>query len=170
MRDRALSVEVRRRLVAIQIGEHRRECLSSFEHVGRLAAFAVHVDGEAGVGGEERLLTFGVAAVGAVGVGVEQLANRRRSAASAGVSRCGLAIDGSFWRTVGSGRDGAGTGVSRTLSIAHAGRFVKDRVIGLEDVRHPRGDVERDLDVGGGGLLREADWRRRGEPREFRPG
>jgi hypothetical protein len=43
------------------------------EDVGRLAAFAVHVDGEAGVLGEERLLPFGVAAVGAVGVGVEQL-------------------------------------------------------------------------------------------------
>jgi hypothetical protein len=28
---------------------------------------------------------------------------------------------------------------------------------GLEDVGHPRGDVERDLDVGGGGLSREAD-------------
>src|SRR5690348_7922698 len=28
---------------------------------------------------------------------------------------------------------------------------------GLEDVGHVWGDVERDLDVGGGGLLREAD-------------
>ena len=30
-------------------------------------------------------------------------------------------------------------------------------VIGLEDVRYPGGDVEGDLDVGGGGLPREAD-------------
>ena len=42
-------------------------------------------------------------------------------------------------------------------SVQRRGRFVKDRVIGLEDVGHPRGDVEGDLDVGGGGLLREAD-------------
>src|SRR3954454_18344332 len=38
-----------------------------------------------------------------------------------------------------------------------SGRFVKDRVIGLEDVGHPRGDVERDLEVGGGGVSCEAD-------------
>ncbi len=37
------------------------------------------------------------------------------------------------------------------------GRFVEDRVKGLEDVRHPGGDVEGDLDVGGGGLSRQAD-------------
>src|SRR5713101_3605561 len=37
------------------------------------------------------------------------------------------------------------------------GRFVEDRIEGLEDVRHPGGDVEGDLDVGGGGLPREAD-------------
>src|SRR6202011_1912020 len=30
-------------------------------------------------------------------------------------------------------------------------------VKGLEDVRHPGGDVEGDLDVGGGGWSREAD-------------
>ncbi len=36
------------------------------------------------------------------------------------------------------------------------GRFVEDRVKGLEDVRHPGGDVEGDLDVGGGGLSRQA--------------
>src|SRR3954468_23416194 len=42
-------------------------------------------------------------------------------------------------------------------SVQWSGRFVEDRVIGLEDVGHPRGDLERDLDVGAGGLLREAD-------------
>ena len=35
--------------------------------------------------------------------------------------------------------------------------FVKDWVIRLEDVRHPRGDVERDLNVGGRGFSREAE-------------
>src|SRR4029077_12299500 len=42
-------------------------------------------------------------------------------------------------------------------SVQCGGRFVKDRGIPLEDVRHPRGDVERDRDVGGSGLLREAE-------------
>src|SRR3954447_844367 len=42
-------------------------------------------------------------------------------------------------------------------SVQCSARFVKDRGIALEDVRHPRGDLERDLDVGGGGLSREAD-------------
>src|SRR5256885_12607128 len=37
------------------------------------------------------------------------------------------------------------------------GRFVEDPVIGLEDVGHPGGDVEGDLDVGGGSLPGEAD-------------
>ena len=37
------------------------------------------------------------------------------------------------------------------------GRFVEDRVEILEDVRHLGGQVEGDRDVGGGGLLREAD-------------
>jgi hypothetical protein len=42
-------------------------------------------------------------------------------------------------------------------SVQRCCRFVKDRVIGLEDAGHPTGDVEGDLDVGGGGLSREAD-------------
>jgi hypothetical protein len=42
-------------------------------------------------------------------------------------------------------------------SVQRSGRFVEDLVIGLEDVGHPRGDVEGDLDVGGDRLLREAD-------------
>ena len=41
--------------------------------------------------------------------------------------------------------------------VQRGGRFVEDRVKGLEDVRHPGGDVEGDLDVGGGGLPRQAD-------------
>src|SRR5580692_1493258 len=42
-------------------------------------------------------------------------------------------------------------------SVECRGRFVEDRVIGLEDVGHPGSDVEGDLDVGGDGLPREAD-------------
>src|SRR3954471_5398911 len=42
-------------------------------------------------------------------------------------------------------------------SVQCRGRFVKDRVIGLEDVRHPGGDVEGDFDVGSSSLPGEAD-------------
>src|SRR3954453_20906580 len=42
-------------------------------------------------------------------------------------------------------------------SVQRRGRFVEDRVIGLEDVGYPGSDVEGDLDVGGGSLAGEAD-------------
>src|SRR6266571_6470581 len=42
-------------------------------------------------------------------------------------------------------------------SVQRRGRFVEDRVIGLEHVGHPGGDVEGDLDVGGGSHMGEAD-------------
>ena len=52
--------------------------------------------------------------------------------------------------------------------VQGGGRFVKDRIIGLEDVRHPGGDVEGDLNVGGGGLRGEVTARvRRGETIEI---
>src|SRR4051794_3627878 len=72
--DRALAVEVRRCLVAIEVVEDGCERFASVQDVARLAAFPIHVDGEAGVLGEERLLSFGVAAVGAVRVRIEELA------------------------------------------------------------------------------------------------
>src|SRR4051812_13355675 len=75
-RDRALAVEVRGHLIAVQVVEDGLERFASLQYVGRLTPVAVHVDGEAGVVGEERFLSFGVAAVGAVGVRVEQLAQR----------------------------------------------------------------------------------------------
>ena len=42
-------------------------------------------------------------------------------------------------------------------SVQRSDCFVEDRVVGLEHVGHAGGDVERDLDVGGGGLSREAE-------------
>ena len=42
-------------------------------------------------------------------------------------------------------------------SVERRGRFVEDRVVGLEDMRDPRGDVEGDLDVSAGGLSRQAE-------------
>jgi hypothetical protein len=41
--------------------------------------------------------------------------------------------------------------------VQRRGRFVEDRVVGLEDVRYSGGNVEGDLDVSGGGLPGEAD-------------
>jgi hypothetical protein len=42
-------------------------------------------------------------------------------------------------------------------SVHCSDRFVKHLGIGLEDVGHPRSDVERDLDIGDGGLSRETN-------------
>jgi len=44
-----------------------------------------------------------------------------------------------------------------TGPVQRRGRLVEDRVVGLEDVRYSGGNVEGDLDVGGGGLPGEAD-------------
>ena len=44
----------------------------------------------------------------------------------------------------------------RSGSVQRLDRFLEDRVIRLEDVGHPRRDVERDLDVGAGG--RPVGW------------
>jgi hypothetical protein len=42
-------------------------------------------------------------------------------------------------------------------SVQCGGRFLENCMKGWEDVRHRRGDVEDDLDIGGRGLSREAD-------------
>ena len=45
---------------------------------------------------------------------------------------------------------------SSSGSVQRGGRFVEHRGIRLEDVGHPGGDVEGDLDIGDGGYPREA--------------
>src|SRR5258708_7083280 len=64
-------------------------------------------------------------------------------------------------RCMALGGDGLCAGEMRRQelsgSVQRSGRFVKDRVIGLEDVGHTGGDVEGHLDVGGGSLPGEAD-------------
>src|SRR6476660_7485407 len=63
------------RLVLVEVVENRGERLAAVEHVAGFGSFPVHIDSEAGVGGEQRLLPVRVAAIGTVGVGVEQLAD-----------------------------------------------------------------------------------------------
>ena len=75
-RDRALPVEVHRGLVAVEVVEDRRQGLSAVEYLAGLGTLPVHVDDEVGVLREQRLLSFGVAAIGAMGVGVDELADR----------------------------------------------------------------------------------------------
>src|SRR5712692_9505550 len=74
-RDGTLPVEMRGCFVPIQVGEDRCKRFASLQYVGRLTFLARHIDREARVDGEERL-SFSVAAVGAMGVCIEQLANR----------------------------------------------------------------------------------------------
>src|ERR1700730_186701 len=62
-RDGALAVEVHRDFVPVEVVEHRRQRFSSFEHVARIGARTVHVDGEPGVCREESLLALGVARI-----------------------------------------------------------------------------------------------------------
>jgi hypothetical protein len=80
---------VRGRLVAVEVVEDGCERFSSVQDVGRLGAFVVHVDGEAGVVAEERLLAYGVAAIGAVGLRVEEFAQ-------------GEPVGGFRWRELGT--------------------------------------------------------------------
>jgi hypothetical protein len=67
--------------------------------------------------------------------------------------------DSAFCLSLGGDPFGAGQMRRQELSrsVQGGGRFVEDRVEGLEDVRHPGGDVEGDRDVGGGGLPGQAD-------------
>src|SRR6266849_58020 len=75
-RDGALPVEMRRGLVPVQVREDRCQRFASLKHVGRLTFLTLHIDGEARIDGEERLLACSVATVGAMGVRIEQLPNR----------------------------------------------------------------------------------------------
>jgi hypothetical protein len=64
-------------LVAVEVLEHGREALAAVDDLGGLGALTVHVDDEVGVFGEERLLVVRETAIGAVGVGVNELADRQ---------------------------------------------------------------------------------------------
>ena len=66
---------MRCRVVAIEVVEDGRERFSPAQDVARLAAVAVHVDGEDGVVGEECLLSGRVPPIGTVRVCVEEFAD-----------------------------------------------------------------------------------------------
>ena len=94
-RDCALPVEVHRRPVAVEVVEHWCQHLAAVEYLCGLGALPVHVDDEIGIFGEEQLLTVGVAAVGTVRVGVDQLPDCQ---AVGLLGRCDLG-GGSSWRS-----------------------------------------------------------------------
>src|SRR5580704_712144 len=75
--DGALAIEVHRRLIGVQVVEDRSKILSAMKLLTRLPVAAVHEDDEMSVGGEQRHLSGRIAAVGAMGVGVDQLPNRQ---------------------------------------------------------------------------------------------
>src|SRR4051794_30234163 len=71
--NRALTVEVGRHLVPVEVIEQRSQSLALPELLRGLGALAFHVDEEVGVLGEQRLLPLRVATIRAVGVGIKEL-------------------------------------------------------------------------------------------------
>jgi hypothetical protein len=88
--DRALTVEMHRRLVAVEVLEHGRQRLAAVENLRRLSTRALHVHDEVRVLTEERLLALGIAAIRAIRVGVNELADRE---AVSLLDRCDLGVD-----------------------------------------------------------------------------
>src|SRR6266702_7407721 len=73
--DGALAVEMRRRLILVQIGEDGSERTAAVEDVGRLGRATVHENVKGGVLSEERHLSACVTPVGAMGIGVDQFSD-----------------------------------------------------------------------------------------------
>ena len=73
--DRALSDEMHGRVILVQVGKDRSERLARVQFLRGLRILRVHVHHEMSVGGEQSHLTFGITAIGAVGVGLDELAD-----------------------------------------------------------------------------------------------
>ena len=71
--DCALSDEMHRRGIPIQVREDRGERPARMQLLRRLWILGVHVYNEMGVGGEQRHLAFRIATIGAAGVGLDEL-------------------------------------------------------------------------------------------------
>src|SRR5580692_9702538 len=64
-----------RRSILIEVGEDRSERLTRVQLLRGVRVSGVHVHHEVGVGGEQSHLAFRIAAVGAMGVGLDELAD-----------------------------------------------------------------------------------------------
>jgi hypothetical protein len=71
--DGALSNEMHRRSVPVQVREDGGERLARMQLLRRLWILGVHVHNEMGVGGERRHLAFRIATISAAGVGLDEL-------------------------------------------------------------------------------------------------
>jgi hypothetical protein len=68
--------KVRGGVVFVQFGKHWRKRLARAQLLRRRRIFAVHIHHEVGVRGEERHLTFRIATIRAVRIGLDELADR----------------------------------------------------------------------------------------------
>jgi hypothetical protein len=73
--DCALSDEMRRGVVLVQVCEDWSERLARVQLLGRLRIFGVHVHHEMSVCGEQRHLTYRIPTIGGVGVGLDELSD-----------------------------------------------------------------------------------------------
>jgi hypothetical protein len=71
-----LSIEMRGRGISIQIGENGRESIAAMQNISGGRRSRVHENVERGVLGEERHLSLGIPSIGAMGIGVDQFADR----------------------------------------------------------------------------------------------
>jgi hypothetical protein len=67
---------MRRGIVLVQVCEDWSERLARVKLLGRMRIFGVYVHDEMGICGEQRHLTFRIATIGAVGVGLDELPDR----------------------------------------------------------------------------------------------
>src|SRR5579863_2934617 len=86
-KDRALSDEVRGGSVLVQVGKDRRKRFSRMQFLRGLWIFGVHEHHEMRVCGKERHLAFRVAAIGAVRVSLDKLADGQAVRGFAGRNR-----------------------------------------------------------------------------------
>jgi hypothetical protein len=76
-RDRAPSHEMHGGLVFVQVCKDGGEGFARVKLLGWRRIFGVHVDDEVGIRREEGHLTFSIAPVGAIGVGLDEFADRK---------------------------------------------------------------------------------------------